>query len=209
MNKKQTRKQVKGTRRGSREISGLGHIPPFTPTIRTIHRFRFLNGTEAGTYTITRAQLLNLILYTTSTTATVRLFEAVRLVGLELWSSPAALGSQAVQLSLEWLGENGPSTVLSDISIGVSPAHIRSRPPPRSSCEWWSMSGQQESDNLFVLTIPANTTIDVTLALRFVENEAPTSGDAATGATLGRIYGDYLDGATSGSLAPVGYVILP
>jgi hypothetical protein len=209
MNRKQKRKQVKGTRRGPREISGLGHIPPFTPTLRTTHKFRFVNGANNGTYTITRAQLLNLVLYTPTTSTSVRLFEAVRLVGLEMWSSPAALGSQASQLSLEWLGENGPSTIVSDTSIGVSPAHIRSSPPSRSSCEWWSMSGQQEADDLFVLVIPVNTTIDVTMALRFVENEAPTEGDAPTGATVGRLYGDYLDGLVSGMLAPVGYIALP
>jgi len=208
MNKKQIRKQVKGTRRGPRE-AGLGHIPPFTPTIRTIHKFRFVNGANNGTYTINRANLLNLILYTPTATTSVRLFEAVRVLGLELWSSPTVLGSQASPLALEWLGENGPSTLVSDTSIGVSPAHIRSHPPTRSSCEWWSISGQQESDDLFTLTLPVNSTVDVTLAVRIVEQDGPTAGDVPAGATVGRIYGDYLDGLTSGKLTPVGYIALP
>jgi len=209
MHRKSKRKQVKGTRRGSREISGLGHIPPFTPTIRTIHKFRFVNGTNAGAFTIVRQNLMNLVLYTPTATTSVRLFEAVRLVGLELWSSPTALGSQASELALEWLGENGPSTLVSDSAIGVSPAHIRSRPPPRSSCEWWSMSGQQEADDQFTLILPANSTIDVTMALRVVETEAPTSGDVPAGATVGQLYGNYLDGKISGMLMPVGWTVLP
>jgi len=153
--------------------------------------------------------LLNLVLVTPTAVTSVRLFEGVRLKRLELWTQPVALGSPASNLSVEWLGENGPSTVVSDTSIGVSPAHIRTRPPPCSSSQWWCMSGQQESDGLFTLNLPANSTIDVILDVRFVETENPTAGDIPAGAGIGQLYGDYLDGISSGKVIPIGYTVLP
>jgi hypothetical protein len=71
------------------------------------------------------------------------------------------------------------------------------------------MSGQQESDDLFTLLLPANSIIDIVADLRFVEQEAPTAGDVPAGATIGQLYGDYLDGITSGKILPSGYTTLP
>jgi hypothetical protein len=173
------------------------------------HKFRFNNGANNGTFTITRANLLNLILYSTSAVTTARIFEAVRLKRVEVWGNPVALGSQPNQVSLEWIGENSPSTVISDRGMGVRPAHVRSEPPPSSSNRWWSISGTSESDPLFTLIIQANSVIDVTLELRLVEQEAPTAGDVPAGASLGQLYGDYLDGIASGKLAPEAFTVLP
>jgi hypothetical protein len=71
------------------------------------------------------------------------------------------------------------------------------------------MSGPLETDILFSLSAPPSTIIDVVVDLRFVEQEAPTVGDYPTGATLGQVYGDYLDGIITGNFAPVGYTVLP
>jgi len=187
--------------------------PPFTPTMGLSHKFRFVNGGSAGTFGITRKNLLNLVVVANSTTTTVRLFEAIRLKNVEVWGSPSALGSAPTTIQIEWLGENSPSTVVSDTSMGVRPAHVSSSPPPSSSNRWWSISAMSESDVLFNLTLPTECVVDVTTELRFVEQEAPTAGEAAVAATSGQVYGDYLDGIVTGvgtsSLAPVGYVVLP
>jgi hypothetical protein len=203
-NKRSTRKRGGRGRGGS-----LGHVPPFTPTIKFSHKFRFVNGTASGTHTITRGNLLNSVLVATSTTTTVRVFEAVRVKHVEIWANPTALGSAPTSLSLEWLGPYGPSTVVSDTTMGVSPAHIRTTPPASSSDRWWCMSGFNETDDLFTLILPVDCVIDVTLDIRMVEQEAPTQGDSGTGLTLGQLYGDYLDGVTSGKLTPVGYTVIP
>jgi len=183
--------------------------PPFRPTLSLPHKFRFVNGANSGSFGVARAQLLNLLLTATSAVTTVRLIQAVRLKKVEVWTNPVALGSPPTTCSVEWLGENAPSTVVSDISMGVRAAHVRTRPPPRSSDRWWCLSGQQENDLLFELVLPANCVIDVTVELRFVEAEAPTAGDVPAGAVLGTLYGDYLDGIGSGKLSPVGYNVIP
>lgn len=151
---------------------------------------------------VTRADLLNLVQVATSSTSSVRVVEAVRLRCVEMWSNPSALGAPPVNLNLEWLGENSPSTVVSDVSMGVRPAHVRTSPPAATSNRWWSMTGSLESDSLFLITLAANSVVDVTVDLRLVEKESPTAGDATSGLTLGQFYGGYLDGLSSGKLVP-------
>jgi hypothetical protein len=206
-------KGPRGTRRGGRK-QGLGgrssnRPPPFVPTMSLSHRFRFTNGSNAGTFVITRAQLLNLVSMATTAVTTVRVFQGVRLKQIEIWANPTALGAPPNTLSVEWLGNNGPSTIHSDNSMGVLPAHVRTKPPARSSAQWWTLSNFDETDQLFSLVLPADCVIDVTMELRLVENEAPIAGDIPAGASVGQLYGDYLDGLASGKLSPVGYIPLP
>jgi hypothetical protein len=198
-------------RRKARNNLGAGgplQPPAFIPTLKLPHKFRFVCA-AGGTVQVNRANLLNLVLVATSATTTARLIEGIRLVSVEAWSNPVALGSTPTTVQLEWQGINSPSTVISDTSMGVRPAHIRCIPPPNSSNQWWSMSGSSEGDVLFDMILPANTFVDVTTEMRLVEQETPTAGDVPAGAALGRIYGDYLDGITSGLCAPVGLTILP
>lgn len=210
MGKRSKRLQRKTGKRGRKGFgASMGHIPPFTPTIKFSHKFRYVNGTNAGSYTITRMNLLNQVLVATGATDAVRIFEAVRLRMVEIWANPTALGSAPTTCSLEWLGMFGPSTVVSDTTMGVSPAHVRTSPPRASSDQWWSMSGFNESDSLFTMVLPADCVIEVILDVRLVEQESPTLGDPVTGATPGQLYGDYLDGSSSGKLAPVGFTVLP
>jgi hypothetical protein len=179
--------------------------PPFVPTLALKHNFRFIDST-GGTYTITRASLLNLIVTATSAITTVRLLEAVRLIKIRSWGSPS--GATIETNSIEWLGENSPSTLISDSSMGVRPAHISTCPPPSSSNQWWSMSGSLETDDLFVVITSVGTVLDITVEIRLVESEAPTAGPVPAGATIGKVYGVPLDGL-GGNLIPVGFVTLP
>jgi hypothetical protein len=184
--------------------------PRLIPTMKLTHRFRFQTGTNSfGGGGITRARLLNLLLYTPTAITSVRLMQAVRLKRVQVWTNPPVLGAAPVTCAVEWLGQNAPSTLVEDQSMGIRPAHIDTRPPPSSSDRWWSISGFLETDVLFVLTAPPNSIVDVTLEVRLVESEAPVSGDIPAGATVGQLYGNYLDGLASGLLSPLGYVALP
>lgn len=203
-------KRNKGrSRRGGRGLGGALQPPPFVPTLSLSHRFRFTNTGNSGTFDVTRAQLLNLLLYTPTASTSVRLFQAVRLKKVDIWANPPALGAAPTSVQIEWFGENSPTTIVSDTTMGVRPAHVSSTPPSSSSNRWWSVSGFSETDKLFQLTLPADCVVDVTAELRLVDNEAPTAGDVPSGATVGQLYGDYLDGLASGKLVPIGYVTLP
>lgn len=196
------------SRRGGRKQArggGVSMPPPFRATIACSHRFRFENTVDGGTSSVYRKDLLNLYLCADSSTSTVRVLEAVRLKSVEVWANPAGIGSPPTAMSIEWQGENAPSTITSDTAMGVRPAHIRSLPPPMSSSKWWSMSGQQETDPLFTLRLPDYCIIDIVCELRFVDIETPVVGQTGVGLTLGRLYGGYLDGYSTGNtLKPVG-----
>lgn len=214
MNSKRINKGPRGPRRGGRQ-QGLGggrnrlQPPPFIPTLKLSHKFRFESGANTGTFSVTRANLLNLVLVATSAITTARLIEAVRLQSVEVWANPVALGAPPNNLFIEWLGENSPSTLIGDTGMGVRPPHVSAFPPSSSSNRWWSISGTSESDVLFILGLPTNSVVDVTVELRMVEMETPTAGEVPAGATLGQVYGDYLDGLASGKLTPVGFTALP
>lgn len=151
---------------------------------------------------------MNLWLAATATTTTTRPIEAAKLISVEMWAI-SAQGSAPTTVNLEWLGENSPSTQVSDTAMGVQPAHLFSTPPSSSSNRWWCMNGSLESDDLFSITWPIGTIVDVVVALRLVETEAVTFGDVPAGATIGTFYGNYLDGIASGKLAPIGLTTLP
>jgi hypothetical protein len=207
-------KGSRGPRRGGRK-QGLGggrtrlQPPPFIPTLSLVHKFRYVNGANSGNFNITRGNILNQVLVATTAATTVRIFQAMRLRSVEVWSNPVALGAAPNSLQLEWLGENSPSTAINDSGMGVRPAHVVSSPPPSSSNRWWSISGTSETDVLFNLNIPTDCVIDVVCECRLVESETPTAGDIPAGATVGQVYGDFLDGLASGKLAPIGFIQLP
>jgi hypothetical protein len=73
------------------------------------------------------------------------------------------------------------------------------------------LTASNGSEELFEITVPVDTIIDVLVDIRFVDNqEDSANGDNPTGATLGVMYYNYLDGLTSGKLTPVGGVtVLP
>jgi hypothetical protein len=180
----------------------------FIPTLKVNHKFRFLNS-SGSTKTITRAELLNLYCMATGTTTSSRIIEAIRVKSIEIWTNPPALGAAPLTVSVEWVGVQAPSTIISDTSMGVLPAHVRTRPPPRSSDQWWSMTGQNENDPLMTIIAPAESVLDLQVAIRFVDNEAATSGDSPTGANSGQVYFNYLDGIAGATWAPVSASVLP
>jgi len=158
--------------------------------------------------TITRKNLLNLVVVATTAVTSSRIIEAVRLKSVELWTNPPALGSAPMTCSVEWIGSNAPSTIISDTTMGVLPAHVLAKPPPNSSNRWWSMSGTDEADPLFTLVVPSQTVCDVRVNLRLVDSEAPVAGDVPAGATVGQVYYDFLDGI-GGQWNPISVSQLP
>jgi hypothetical protein len=183
--------------------------PEFIPSPAFGHVFRFTNGSNTGVFNITRGNMLNLIQVAVTAITTMRPIEAIKLNGLRLWSNPPALGAAPTTVSVEWDGVQGPSTLHSDTSMGVRPACVLTRPPRDASERWWSMSGNNEADQLFQLVLPADTVIDVLTSIRLVDNEASTPGEVPAGATPGTLYYDYLDGIASAKLAPVSVAVLP
>ncbi len=211
------RNNSRGQRRARRRripVSGAARLvpPEFVSTFALGHKFRFSAASVFTALPITRAMLLNLYTMATTTTAQNRVITGIKLNRVTMWANPPALGSNDVSVVAEWLGLNSPSTIHSDTSMGVRPAVVRTRPPVDASNRWWSISGNNEAENLIKLSGPIGTIIDVDCSVRFADDEAAVAGENGTGAaaTVGKVYWNYLDGFASKMLAPVGGVtILP
>lgn len=176
------------------------------------HKFRFI-GTGGGVAVpITRAQLLNLYTIATTTTNQNRLITAIKLNRVQAWAQPPILGTMATPIVVEWEGNQAPSTIHSDTAVGVRPAYVDTRPPRDASNRWWSISGSNESEVLFRLTVPIGSIIDITCAIRMADDEGAVAGENGTtaAATVGKVYFNYLDGFSTQVFKPEGGVsVLP
>ncbi len=185
----------------------LGSVSPpsfiSTPSIQ--HTFRFVASTS-GTYTVTKACLLNLLQTAASSSTSYRVIYALKLKYVEVWApTTSSFSSQSVQL--EWTGEEySPSSIISDSSVNLKAAHVRSRPPRSSSLQFWISNLSDGSIPVFLLTVPAQAVIDVRVTCMLLDDEAPIAGDSPSMATVGKLYYNYLDGRTSGKLVPAGGV---
>lgn len=127
----------------------------------------------------------------------------MRIHSVEMWASPDTAADAIETIALEWtpFGSLGASNLeKSDTSISnARPAHIFSRPPRGTAAEFWF--DDIVDVTLLLLTGPKSTVIDVNVS--FVLNDSsPTSAISVSGATVGRLYFQAMDGATA-NLLPI------
>jgi hypothetical protein len=194
--------------------------PQFESTITIGKTFRF-SCTTGGVKSITRAQLLNLLVMngSVSGTANYRLCDAVKIRRIRIWSNPPGVAQGAansVAVSLQWFSEYGPTKVVSDSGIGFSDgAKLSTRPPPMSLASFWSLTGTSEAVVLFDMALNKGDVIDVDLTLRLQNEvlvasgaEVPTLVVSTALGTQGVVYCLSLDLNTTASVPPVGYATL-
>lgn len=180
--------------------------PSFIPTPDLGHKFRFIAGTTTTNAPITRKMLLSLMFTAGSTSSGYRMFGAVQLRRVNIWS-PIVATFQPITVGLEFPGPYSPSTLKSDSSAGLMPAHVSVTPPRNSFAALWSIGGSNESDVVFSVTAPQGAIIDVELAVRLIDRESATTvGDTLSGVVLGTVYYGRLDGNASGVLLAGGGV---
>lgn len=207
MSQRQARKKKKLGKAGARQSQQLTRY--FVPRIqqyaadwRLTRKYRFA-ATAAVSTTITRANLLDLVVLPTTTSACYRLFTSVRVVSIEVWGEDPLFASAATEVEVEWTSEDGPNTSVSSMSCGDQPAHIKTRPPKRSLAGFWGDAGYDESTQLFTISVPIGSTIDL-----MVETVMPAFSGVSLGPTsvanltVGQVTMVKLDGK-SGVLTPV------
>jgi len=192
----------------------LPTIPfPLLGTPALGHVFQFLAGGAAAPETpITRGDLLNLMMVAATATTAYSIIAAIKVKRVRIWS-PIVAAFTPVQVQLEWNGGlYAPSAIHSAISEGLTPAKLESSPPPGSSPDLWSITGASNlAEVLFSLSCPTGTVVQVTTALRLMDDEPAPTPVVAVGATIGKTYFGNLDGPpVSGAYVPSGGVaVLP
>lgn len=163
------------------------------------HTFRYISATGSQT-TIYSGDLIaacgNIAVLTTSLYA---IAATVKLRSIRIWTPPASQGSTAT-CSVNWFGgPQSPNTAISDTTISVTvPAKISTRPPPKSLASFWVT--EATSTDLFDITAPSGSVIDVSLSFIFTDSIVGTSvNSTVVGKSIGQIYYAGLDGTFSSS----------
>jgi len=193
-------------RGGAKPQMNMIRPPKFDSTVRFKHRFRYVS--TGSNVTITRANLLNLLLSPSSTTAGNRIFSGIKLNRIEAWAvegSGTGTGNMfgPATITVEWLATLSPTTEVSDTGNCFNTAHLIATPPPLSTCAFWTTTGNNESDDLFTIVCPVGTIVDIFVDCVLMDGETPVSV-TISGGTTGMLVAFPLDGST-GSFTPVAY----
>jgi hypothetical protein len=165
----------------------------------------------SGATSITRKNLLSSYILTAGVSNTgYRLLNGFKLNRIEIYSMPSTTTSTTV--ALEWLSNYGPSTEVSDTSTSSAyPAHLITSPPLQSLASFWSMAGSNESEQLFIVTAPLGSIIDIYGEMVLVDGTGTTVTGITTG-TANNLYTSVLDGpgtsnnSGAGNWSPVSVV---
>jgi hypothetical protein len=187
--------------------------PQFEATFVVGKTVRF-TATAAGSIPITRGALLDLVVMATTTTAANRIFDAVKVRRIRIWSNPPGAGAVATRTcGVQWLSNLSPSKVVSDSGVGATyGARVDTKPPAMSLAGFWSLTGVDETEQLFYLQLNQGDVIDLDLSFRIQNNLFGTDPPAAVtviGATVGTVYIlalDFVDFAAMAVILPVEYI---
>jgi hypothetical protein len=139
-----------------------------------------------------------------SGTANYRLFSAFRLKSVEIWGAAASAA-----VSVEWRSANGPTVVITDTTVLTSvPAHVRTSPPAHTLASFWSLTGTNESEELFQITANDGSIVDITYEAILQNGEAAVLATTTASGSIGRVYMTYLAGVTTTGFAPQSYASL-
>jgi hypothetical protein len=174
------------------------------PTITFSKTFRFVAGSAVNT-TITSDMMKCLLAHSTAANSIDLMIDSYRINNVSMKFLPA-IGTSS-SLTLEWEGgQYSRSIQKSDTSLGIHPAVIQSGPPRGSGASFW-FSQASATANLFKITCPSGTVIDVNLSIGLVEGAFVTTAPT-TALTSHVAYVKYLDGVVGGAAGvcvPQGY----
>jgi hypothetical protein len=121
-------------------------------------------------------------------TTLTTIHSSVKVNQIDIWTPPASQGASAT-CSVNWVGyNNSPDREYSDTSVSVAtPAHVTCSPPQQSLASFWQAAS---ATNLFVVTAPTGSIIDVHLSLIFADgaDQAGTGISIATGVLGSNLY---------------------
>jgi hypothetical protein len=166
---------------------------------------------------VSRATLLDLMVMAVSATAANRIFDAVKIRRIRIWGNAPGAGAVAARTSsVQWLSTYSPARIVSDSGSGATyGARLSTVPPAMSLAGFWSLTGVNEADALFILELNQGDIVDLDLTFRiqngiFDASIAPVAV-VVIAATVGTVYClalDFVTAAGSAVVLPVGYITI-
>jgi hypothetical protein len=192
----QRKKSKVGNRKaGSRmNIERMEH-PPQINGYEITHKKRLRFTCIAGVTraAISFADLLDLIVLSTTAIQGYDLFDVVKVLKAEVWGQ-AALGTPNT-ITVVYTSATGDRSVHTDTSLGVKPAYVKAVPSQKSLASFWQVSA---AGPCLSLTVAAGSVIDLNLSFKTAEFTAPQgTQNALVGATVGDIYYRGMDALNS------------
>lgn len=196
--------------------SGAGGkaIPEFQAAIVVGKVLRFQANAAFSGVVFTAVQLQDLLCMATTTTTASRLAASMKIKKICLWG-PMSSTLAPVTVSLEYASDTSagfgtPNKLMSDTSMGTShPAYVCGAPPKNSLPDMWH--SRISASNLFTISGPVNTVIDVHLTYVLQNGETPVAvTSAVVGATVGTVYCRGLDALASAATVfpPLSYTTI-
>ncbi len=182
------------------------HPLQITTSMRLHHVFRYRNTGATTPISVSFDDLLEQWEVAITSTQMARLFNAVRVRKVEIWS-PMASDLVPVTCTLDWagttIGASGNNLKVSDTSMGSNmPAHISARAPPTALAADWQATG---GGTAFTIATPSNSIIDLHVSYGVIDDGTAAGGTAAVGATVGANYFRPLNVSGAALIVPLGY----
>jgi hypothetical protein len=199
-----TRRKPRGDRRD--RVVPVPSIPQIDNLALTCGvTLRFVKSSWVGPENITWRNVLDCILFSTTSTVAYDLFEAVKVREVRVWTPSGAVGSTTLPpipttASIEFLdstlGALGDQKIHSCTSVGIEPAFVRGRPSAKSQASQWHNSSATIA---FQLNAPVGSVVDVDCTFRATYGGNISAQNNGTGLTVGAIYMRGLDGNPASS----------
>jgi hypothetical protein len=171
------------------------------------------NANAASNVSLTGKYLLNWMSVAATATTSYRTCAAIKILKIEMWSpgnisttTNVSIGQPGI--SFEWYNvanQTTDSTKKSDQPMPGRAAHLNVRPPWGTDVANWISSGGRldSTDAMASIFVQVGTIVDYTFKYRLVDDDTVFGAEAPAGATVGKVYYDYLDGRASGVLPPL------
>jgi len=172
---------------------------PYQSQPKQTRRFRY-NCTAAASAVVTRALLLNrMVFQETGSTQNNRIIKSIRLDRVTVYGTGTATSNGMRTLTLLW-SQN--QVEINAIGNAAFPPKISSKPPAETSAGWWSITGVDETEVIFIATCIIGDIIDIDVTYTLADGFAAFVTTTPSASADGLVY-PWLD-ATSvvGSFAP-------
>lgn len=144
----------------------------------------------------------------TGAAAAFRLWDGIRIKRVSLWAANGA-GNASNTVQIEFnntAGVGGPGFTFNDTAMGLADvAHVSVKAPKDSRASFWLGGGT--NTEIFQLTLPQGSVVDIEFEACFADTEAPVAVTAVVAAaTIGKVYMRALDNANAApAILPVGF----
>lgn len=170
------------------------NIPTVSMTLRYVC-------STATTSTVTWANILDTVVFATSSTQVYDLFFAARLHSVEVWTPPAVLGVNAsTQCTIAFDSPTQGDQRIWACSAAGGPGYVKATPSKHSLNGFtWQDSSAVGAFTFNNLPQGADIAINITFRCRMGQGAAQAAAQAASGASTGTIYFRGLDGLATAS----------